>query len=303
MTATKVTALTAATTVAANDLLYIVADPGGSPTSKKITQANFFANVVSNTKFSNTVTFANTVTFPLNVKMGANLENVANAFDIYAPSTLDFISLTYGANAVNGTASYISVAKDGNNANTSPHLFQVSVYTGNTGAPATWNFNGTNGRLTLADNGSIYFPDNTSQNTAFTYSSASFSPQFSTNTGNVLSLSTQTGSYTKIGKLCYFRVFVQFGNSTYADGSGQYQIVLPFPSAATISIRGGTLHNTNTASIFHIGGVLDVATNTTVLPLYYTGSTTDLAWKNTTPVGWQTGNTTHFDISGVYETT
>jgi hypothetical protein len=39
------------------------------------------------------------------------------------------------------------------------------------------------------------------------------------------------------------------------------------------------------------------------MPLYYTGSTTDLAWKNTTPVGWQTGNTTHFDISGVYETT
>jgi len=223
MTATKVTALTAATTVAANDLLYIVADPGGSPTSKKITQANFFANVVSNTKFSNTVTFANTTTFSRAI-------TVANT---------------------------------------------------------------------------ITYSDNTVQNTAFTVTTAAFNPTFSTNTGNVLSVSTgtQTGSYTKIGKLCYFRVFVQFANSSYADGSGQYQIVLPFPSVATISIRGGTLHNTNTASIYHIGGVLDVDTNTTVMPLYYTGSTTDLAWKNTTPVGWQTGNTTHFDISGVYETT
>jgi hypothetical protein len=132
---------------------------------------------------------------------------------------------------------------------------------------------------------------------------ATFNPSFSTNTGNTLSVSSQSGSYTKIGKLCYFRSFVQFGNSTYADGSGQYQITLPFPSAATVTIRGGTLHNTNTASIYHIGGIVDVAANSTVLPLYYTGSTTDLAWKNTTPVGWMTGNTTHFDISGVYETT
>lgn len=215
MTAIKVTALTAATTMAANDLLYIVADPGGSPTSKKITHANFFANVVSNTKFSNTVTFANTV-------------KLANT---------------------------------------------------------------------------ITYSDNTVQNTAFTIQTASYTPQFSTNTGNVLSNGTQTGNYTKIGKICYFRNYIQFANSTYADGSGQYQVILPFPSVATISIRGGTLHNTNTASIFHISGIVDVASNDTIMALYYTGGTTDLAWKNTTPVGWFTGNASHFDISGVYETT
>jgi hypothetical protein len=188
MTATKVSALPAATTVAANDLLYVVSDPGGSPVSKKITQANFFANVVSNTKF------ANTVTFPLNVKMGANLEGVANGFDIYAPSTLDFISLTYGANAANNTASYISVAKDGGNANTSPHLFQVSLYTGNTSAPATWNFNGTNGRLTLADNGSIYFPDNTSQYTAFNVNTAYTFTNTITLSTNTLNLGSSTNA-------------------------------------------------------------------------------------------------------------
>ena len=157
----------------------------------------------------------------------------------------------------------------------------------------------------LTVNTSIRFNDNTTQNTAFTTSTASFNPNFCTNTGNVLSISTgtQTGNYTKIGKLCHFRTYVQFADSTYADGSGQYQITLPFPSVATVSFRGGTLHNTNTATIYHIGGIVDIAANASVLSLYYSGSTTDLAWKNTTPVGWFTGNTTHFDISGIYETT
>jgi hypothetical protein len=115
---------------------------------------------------------------------------------------------------------------------------------------------------------------------------------------------TQTGNYTKTGNLCYFRIYVNYANvSSFADGSGQYQITLPFPSVATISIRGGSLHNVNTASIYHIGGIVDVASNASILGLYYSGSTTDLAWKNTTPVGWFTGNTSHFDISGIYETT
>ena len=134
--------------------------------------------------------------------------------------------------------------------------------------------------------------------------SNTFNPNFTTNTGNVLVGMTQSGSYTKFGKLCYFRTYFNFANVTsFADGSGQYQITLPFPSVATISIRGGSLHNPNTASIYHIGGVLDTASNSSTLSLYYSGSTTDLAWKNTTPVSWSSGNSSHFDISGIYETT
>ena len=156
----------------------------------------------------------------------------------------------------------------------------------------------------LTVNTSIRFNDNTTQNTAFTTSTASFNPNFVTNTGNVLVGMTQTGNYIKTGKLCYFRIYVNYANvSSFADGSGQYQITLPFPSIATISIRGGSLHNANTASIYHIGGIVDVSSNASILGLYYSGSTTDLAWKNTTPVGWFTGNTSHFDISGIYETT
>jgi hypothetical protein len=137
-----------------------------------------------------------------------------------------------------------------------------------------------------------------------TTTTGAFNPNFTTNTGNVLVGMTQTGNYTKTGKICYFRTYMNFANvSSFADGSGQYQITLPFPSIATISIRGGSLHNVNTASIYHIGGIVEITSNASVLGLYYTGSTTDLAWKNTTPVGWFTGNTSHFDISGIYETT
>jgi hypothetical protein len=134
------------------------------------------------------------------------------------------------------------------------------------------------------------------------FPTGSFIPNFCTNTANVISTGVQTGNYTKIGKLCYFRVFVQFVNSTYADGGGQYQITLPFPSAATISIRNSTLHNPNTSTVFNMGGVLDIASNNTLLNLYYNGSSNDIPWTNTTPLNWSTGNTTHFDISGIYET-
>lgn len=58
MTATKISELTAATTMAAADLIPIVADPSGSPATKKITLSNFYANVVVTAKFSNTVTLA-----------------------------------------------------------------------------------------------------------------------------------------------------------------------------------------------------------------------------------------------------
>ena len=143
----------------------------------------------------------------------------------------------------------------------------------------------------LANSVGNYFPTGT------------FVPNFCTNTGNSLSVSTQSGNYTKIGKLCYFRVYIQFANSSYADGGGQYQITVPFPAAETISIRNSSLHNLNTSTVFNMGGTLDIASNSTLLNLYYNGSSNDIPWTNTTPLNWSTGNSSHFDISGIYETT
>ena len=77
MTSTKVTALTAANTIAANDIVYIVADPGGSPASKKITVSNFYANFVVQARFANTLT-ANTLVFGKRTTPTSNSDTAAN---------------------------------------------------------------------------------------------------------------------------------------------------------------------------------------------------------------------------------
>ena len=125
-----------------------------------------------------------------------------------------------------------------------------------------------------------------------------FNPQFTDASGTTAG-STVTGSYTLIGPLCYFRVYVDFATCTNF-GTGQYQITLPFPSVETMRIAGGTLHQTTGSSLYHIAGITDVVDNTTVHKLYYSGSTTDLNWKYNTPVGGTTV-TSHFDISGIYQ--
>ena len=137
-----------------------------------------------------------------------------------------------------------------------------------------------------------------------TSTSASFNPQFRSNTGNTLAGTVTTGSYVKQGLIVHLRINVDFANTTQFDtANNQYQFTLPFPSASTVTIRGGSLHQTAGASagIYHIAGITDLAYSNTTMNLYYTGSTTDLAWKFSTPVG-ATSNTSHFDLSGSYET-
>jgi len=135
-------------------------------------------------------------------------------------------------------------------------------------------------------------------------SSVSFDPQFRSNTGNTLAGTVTTGAYVKQGAIVHLRINVDFANTTQFDtANNQYQFTLPFPTASTVTIRGGSLHQTAGASagIYHIAGITDIAYSNTTMNLYYSGSTTDLAWKFSTPVG-ATSNTSHFDLSGSYET-
>ena len=136
--------------------------------------------------------------------------------------------------------------------------------------------------------------------------SISFNPQFRSNTGNTLAGTISTGSYVKQGAIVHLRVNVDFANTTDFGANNQYQITLPFPTAHTVTIRGGTLHNEGTDSRYHIAGITDIEDTSpdanTTMRLYYSGSTTDLAWKYNTPVS-ATSNTSHFDLSGSYETT
>lgn len=62
-TSKKVTDLTALTTAVANDILYIVDDPTGTPISKKISVIDLFqSNVTSNLAFTGTLSIGANVT-------------------------------------------------------------------------------------------------------------------------------------------------------------------------------------------------------------------------------------------------
>jgi hypothetical protein len=138
--------------------------------------------------------------------------------------------------------------------------------------------------------------------------STSYAPEFKTVSGNTLSGTVTTGAYVKQGAIVHFRVNVDFANTSDFGSASQYKLTLPFPAISTVTIRGGTLHskpaNPANNAIYHIAGITDIeepSSSNTEMLLYYSGSTTDLAWKSTTPVN-ATSNVSHFDISGVYET-
>jgi hypothetical protein len=138
--------------------------------------------------------------------------------------------------------------------------------------------------------------------------SSSYAPEFKTVSGNTLPGTVTTGAYVKQGAIVHFRVNVNFANTSDFGNASQYKLTLPFPAAATVTIRGGSLHskpaNPANNAIYHIAGITDIeepASSNTEMLLYYSGSTTDLAWKSTTPVN-ATSNVSHFDISGAYET-
>jgi hypothetical protein len=126
-----------------------------------------------------------------------------------------------------------------------------------------------------------------------------FNPQFTDSSGSFAG-GVQTGHYTLMNDLCFFRVNVDFGTTTNF-GIGQYQITLPFPTIFTTTIRNGTLHQTSGSSggtLYNITGV--TTGSSAILPLFYTGTTSYLNWKFNTPVSAST-TSSHFDINGVYE--
>lgn len=135
-----------------------------------------------------------------------------------------------------------------------------------------------------------------------------FNPQFK-DAANTFAIGggTSTGAYVLQGLICHFRVNIQFSNTT-SYGNSQYQITLPFPAAATTSIRGGTLHmttGTGAPSKFHIAGIVDTDEGASLMKLYYFSTTTDLDWKFNTPNNGYWANSgnqdAELDLSGAYQ--
>ena len=94
----KVSQLTSATTAAAPDLLMIVTDPNGTPTSKKITVKSLFGAVGSNTVFS------------ANVTVRGNRAQFASNVNITKTLTANTVKITYGSTPASNNATTVGMA-------------------------------------------------------------------------------------------------------------------------------------------------------------------------------------------------
>ena len=187
----------------------------------------------------------------------------------------------------------------------------------------TDNMGGTNANTYIGNKGEIFYDRDgetplrlsdgvTPGGIPFAIKSVSenFDPQFKDGSNTfAIGDGTVTATYVLQGLICHFRVNVNFSNTT-TYGTEQYQITLPFPSASTISLRGGSLHQTTGTGSpvrYHIAGITDIDDDGSaqIMKFYYFGSTTDLAWKYNTPGSGYWANSgsqnAHFDISGAYQ--
>lgn len=133
MADTKVSALTAATSASADDLLYLVDDPAGTPTSKKITFANVQASIsalgatqiadgsVSNTEFQYIGTLTSDAQTQLNAKQP--LDSTLTALAAYNTNGLitQTGADTFTGRTLTGPAAGISVS-NGNGVSGNPTL-------------------------------------------------------------------------------------------------------------------------------------------------------------------------------------
>ena len=108
----KITELTSITSVSGDDLLMVVNDPSGTPDSRKITVASFFAAIPSAAAFSapvtvsaNTTLSGGTVTISANTAFGGNVRLAKDT-----PSSNVASSEGYGSGSVWYDDNYIYVA-------------------------------------------------------------------------------------------------------------------------------------------------------------------------------------------------
>lgn len=103
--AKKLSELTAATSVAANDLFVIVGNTSGVATTKKITFANLFANVDSNTTFKQVVNVGANVSLNTTaIKIGNSTVNVSinsSIISVGSDLSVNATSISIGNSTVN----------------------------------------------------------------------------------------------------------------------------------------------------------------------------------------------------------
>jgi len=240
----KVSQLTSITNLSGDDLLLVVNDPAGTPTSRKVTVNNLFGNVVVDTTHKNRVTFkANTAirgtvcTVSANVIMQSVL--TVNNHDVVG-ELVDLSSTKIG----NTTArALISKKLDVSNATvtfaTKTNVTTFNAYVANTNPrlrdlEANSLFYTTFG--TLTDGGGILYDGaqwrntpgpaiqiniNRTSNTPYSYTFSGGGTNGSNNETLYLykgfSYLFDNGIYDNTGQLDRFKVVNSYGGSTYAN--------------------------------------------------------------------------------------
>jgi hypothetical protein len=106
-----------------------------------------------------------------------------------------------------------------------------------------------------------------------------------------------TGSYTRIGNLCFFQIDVAFTN-ILTFGTGQYYINLPFNAEHFIAQRNGILTDFSPSRRYQISGIVEAGSNQ--LMLYtQTSNGLDTAFEHNVP--HQLAVEDSFHIAGTYE--
>jgi len=106
-----------------------------------------------------------------------------------------------------------------------------------------------------------------------------------------------TGSYTKIGNICFFQVTVSLSN-ILTFGTGQYYINLPFASEHFVAQRNGILVDSSASTRYQISGMAQAGSSQ--LMLYsQTSNGLDTVFDANTPVALATADSFH--IAGTYE--
>jgi hypothetical protein len=109
-----------------------------------------------------------------------------------------------------------------------------------------------------------------------------------------------TGSFNRFGNMVHFNIFVDFEN-ILTFGTGQYYLILPYPSLHEIKFADGCLHDVSTGREYQIRGA--VLADSDVLKLATTDSQGnrifDTAFTYNDPVTLTSAD--YFHIAGTYE--
>lgn len=106
-----------------------------------------------------------------------------------------------------------------------------------------------------------------------------------------------TGSYTKIGNLCFFQIDFDFSN-ILTFGTGQYYLNLPFPSEHEQVLRQGFLSDASTARRYAISGHV-IADSAQLLLHTVASNGLDEDFTHNTPVALAVADSFH--VAGTYE--